>query len=105
MGFSVDFTGYIHKYEAYRIPKGTVVKKAADEDVVLSEEEENRKRLDQLNAEASEAVNGMNSAYQQFSDVQVDNIVETTPVNIDFSSLKTMNLGSGITGRFIDLSV
>ena len=40
MGFSVDTTGYVHTYEAYRVPKGTTVKNAAGEDVILSKDED-----------------------------------------------------------------
>lgn len=40
MGFSVDTTGYVHTYEAYRVPKGTTVMNAAGEDVILSKDED-----------------------------------------------------------------
>ncbi len=36
----VDYTGYLHTYEAYRIPKGTTVKNSEGEDVILSKEED-----------------------------------------------------------------
>lgn len=32
--------GYLHTYEAYRIPKGTTVKDASGEDIILSEKED-----------------------------------------------------------------
>ena len=35
-----SISGYLHTYEAYRIPKGTKVQNAAGEEVVLSEEED-----------------------------------------------------------------
>lgn len=40
MLFSIDSSNYLHAYQAYRIPKGTTVKNAAGEDVVLSDEED-----------------------------------------------------------------
>lgn len=40
MSFSVDTKGYVHTYEAYRIPKGTTVKNSIGEDIVLSENED-----------------------------------------------------------------
>ena len=39
-GISNTMTGYLHTYEAYRIPKGTTVKNQAGEDVVLSNDED-----------------------------------------------------------------
>lgn len=35
-----DYSHYIHTYEAYRVPKGTTVKNAADEDIVLSKDKD-----------------------------------------------------------------
>ncbi len=37
---SNNMAGYLHTYEAYRIPKGTTVKNASGEDVVLSKNED-----------------------------------------------------------------
>ena len=214
MSFSVDTTGYVHQYEAYRVPKGTTVKNSLGEDIVLSEdedklvltekaskqlvkdrfdygnalhaetekrcmasqdealkkqakeqlkalsvfrsmskgdvvpssdesklmeydpklyqmakmaqlmaqmaeenaekkksewdqreEEEDRKRQESLNADAKEAIEGMGAEFGEFSAEQKSNIVEVDSSNIDFSSLKVMNLGSDVTGAFIDLSL
>lgn len=37
---NTDTTGYLHTYEAYRVPKGTTVKNGNGEDIVLSNEED-----------------------------------------------------------------
>lgn len=39
-GIDTGMSGYLHTYEAYRVPKGTKVKDAAGEEVVLSNEED-----------------------------------------------------------------
>lgn len=39
-GISNAMSGYLHTYEAYRIPKGTTVKNQAGDDVVLSNDED-----------------------------------------------------------------
>ena len=39
-GISNVMSGYLHTYEAYRVPKGTTVKNQAGEDVVLSNDED-----------------------------------------------------------------
>lgn len=39
-GIGKGMQGYLHTYEAYRIPKGTTVKDASGEDIILSEKED-----------------------------------------------------------------
>lgn len=39
-GISATMAGYLHTYEAYRVPKGTKVKDSLGEEVVLSDEED-----------------------------------------------------------------
>ena len=39
-GISNVMSGYLHTYEAYRVPKGPTVKNQAGEDVVLSNDED-----------------------------------------------------------------
>lgn len=52
------------------------------------------------------ATDGSIAAMQEFSTTtQQQNIVEIDSSNIDLSSLRVMNLGMGVVGEYIDLSI
>ena len=69
------------------------------------EEEEQRQKMEELKAEANDAALAVGSGSKEFSTVQKLCIVEVDSGDVDFSSLKTANLGSGVTGVNIDLAL
>lgn len=68
------------------------------------EEMEKQAKLDKLCEESNEAALAVATGSHEFGEAQKQNIVEIDSSGIDFSSIKTMNLG-GVTGEFIDLSL
>lgn len=185
MGFSINAKNHVHTYEAYRVPKGTTVKDAAGEDIVLSTDEDKlvltekagkqlvKDRLEYStllqNDISNKSAKTQAEAQKQFAKTQAKAIAvfrslsdgkivpdsdekklmeydpklyqmakmaqmlaqrtkedaekkksewdpiqeekdrkrlkELNDANIDFSSLQTMNLGNGIIGTFVDLSL
>ena len=87
---------------AWRI-KEEIEKKKSEWDE--KEEEEQRQKMEELKTEANEAALEVGSGSKEFSAVQKQYIVEVDSSDVDFSSLKTTNLGSGVTGVNIDLSL
>ena len=69
------------------------------------EEEEQRNKMKKLCDESNEAAYGMVEESQRFNEAQKQNIVEVDSSGIDFSSIKTMSLGGGVSGEYVDLSV
>ncbi len=69
------------------------------------EEAADREKLDKLRSEAKEAVNAIGEGTRTFSQQQKNYIVEIDAEGVDFSSMKVMNLGAGVTGSCIDLSI
>lgn len=77
------------------------------QDSQWDEEEEdayNAKKRE-LCAESEAAAAAVSKGSKKFSSVQKERIVEIDAEDVDFSSMKVMNLGSGITGMYMDLSV
>lgn len=70
------------------------------------EKEENayNAKKKELLDESNEAVSAVIEGSQEFSSAQKQRIVEIDSSGIDFSSMKVMSLGSGVTGVHIDLS-
>ena len=87
---------------AQRIKKEIEKKKSEWDE---KEEEEQRKKMEELCEEANEAVLAVGTGSKEFSAAQKQHIVEVDSSGVDFSSLKTANLGSGVTGMNIDLSL
>lgn len=87
---------------AWRI-KEEIEKKKSEWDE--KEEEEQRQKMEELKTEANEAALEVGSGSKEFSAVQKQYIVEVDSSDVDFSSLKTANLGSGVTGVNIDLAL
>ena len=69
------------------------------------EEEEYRRKMKELCDESNEAALSVSSGSHEFSEAQKQNIVEIDTPEMDISSIKTCNLGSGVTGEYIDLSL
>lgn len=69
------------------------------------EEEEQKKKMEELCEESNEAAMAVGTGSKEFSAAQKQHIVEVDSSGVDFSSLKTANLGSGVTGMNIDLSL
>lgn len=69
------------------------------------EEQEHRAKMKELGEASNEATLAIGKGSQEFSSAQKENIVEIDSSGVDFSSMKVMSLGSGITGAHIDFSV
>ena len=69
------------------------------------EEEAHKAKMKELRDESSEAALAVGTGSSKFSNVQKERIIEIDSSGIDFSSMKVMNLGAGISGAYIDLSV
>lgn len=69
------------------------------------EEAEFREKMEMLKAESNEAAQAIGNGSQAFSEAQKSRIVEVDSSDVDFSQLQTRNLGSGVTGMNIDLSL
>ena len=69
------------------------------------EEEEYRRKMKELCDESNEAALSVSSGSHEFSEAQKQNIVEIDTPEMDISSIKTCNLGAGVTGEYIDLSL
>lgn len=69
------------------------------------EEEAYEEKMQQLRDESNEAVLSMGKKSREFSGAQKEHIVEIDSSGVDFSAMKVMNLGSGVTGAYIDLSL
>ena len=69
------------------------------------EEAEQRKKMDELCEASNEAALAVGTGSHEFSAAQKQHIVEVDSSGVDFSSLTAVNLGSGVTGTNIDLSV
>lgn len=69
------------------------------------EEEAHKAKMKELRDESNEAALAVGTASRKFSSVQKERIVEIDSSGVDFSSVQVMNLGSGVTGACIDLSV
>ena len=69
------------------------------------EEAEQAKRMEELCQASDEAARAVGTGSQEFSAAQKQYIVEVDSSNVDFSSLTAVNLGSGVTGSNIDLSL
>lgn len=69
------------------------------------EEAEDKKRMDELCEASNEAALAVGTGSQEFSATQKQHIVEVDSSDVDFSTLTAVNLGSGVTGSNIDLSL
>ena len=69
------------------------------------EEEAHRVKMKELRDESNEAALAVGTGSNEFSNVQKERIVEIDSSEVDFSSMQVMNLGSGVTGAYIDFSV
>lgn len=69
------------------------------------EESAYREKMNKLRDESNEAALAVGKKSQEFSGAQKECIVEIDSGGVDFSSMKVMNLGSGVTGAYIDLSI
>lgn len=69
------------------------------------EEKAHRKKMDELRAASDEALHAVGEGSREFSAAQKKHIVEIEAEGVDFSSMEVMNLGSGVTGTHIDLSM
>ena len=70
-----------------------------------NEEEAHKAKMKELRNESNEAALAVGIGSREFSNVQKERIVEVDSSEADFSSMQVMNLGSGMTGAYIDLSV
>ena len=68
------------------------------------EEQSHEVKMKELGDASNEAALAIGKGSQEFSSAQKEHIVEIDSSGVDFSSLKVMNLGSGVTGAYIDLS-
>ena len=69
------------------------------------EEEAHKAKMKELGDAANEAALAIGEGSKEFSSAQKECIVEIDSAGVDFSSMKVMNLGSGVTGAHIDLSI
>lgn len=70
------------------------------------DEEEYRKKMEAYNTQKDDFNAKFNSEFDKFVEAQKGSVVEVDAADIDFSSLKpVVNLGGGISGTFIDMSV
>lgn len=69
------------------------------------EEAEDKKRMEELCAASNEAALAVGTGSREFSAAQKQHIVEVDSSGVDFSTLTAVNLGSGVTGANIDLSL
>lgn len=69
------------------------------------EEEAHRVKMKELRDESNEAALAVGTGSSKFSNVQKERIVEIDSSEVDFSSMQVMNLGSGVTGAYIDFFV
>ena len=87
---------------AQRIKKELEKKKSEWDE---KEEAEQKKKMEELCEASNEAALAVGTGSQQFSAVQKQCIVEVDSSGVDFSNLTAVNLGSGVTGANIDLSL
>ena len=69
------------------------------------EEEAHEVKMKELRDESNEAALAVGTGSSKFSNEQKERIVEIDSSGVDFSSIQVMNLGSGVAGAYIDLSV
>lgn len=69
------------------------------------EEAEYAKKMEELCSESNERALEVGTKSQEFSQVQKQNIVEVDAGQMDFSKVKVANLGSGVEGMNVDLSI
>lgn len=69
------------------------------------EEKENQRKREKLCEESNEAALAVGTGVQQLSAAQKQNIVEVDSSGVDLSNITAVNLGSGVTGSNIDLSL
>lgn len=69
------------------------------------EEKENQRKREKLCEESNEAALAVGTGVQQLSAAQKQNIVEIDSNGVDLSNITAVNLGSGVTGSNIDLSL
>ena len=69
------------------------------------EEARQKKRMEELCEASNEAALAVGTGSSEFSAAQKEHIVEVDSTGVDFSTLTAVNLGSGVTGTNIDLSL
>lgn len=69
------------------------------------EERAYNEKKKELSDVSNKAVSDLVEGSQKFSSVQKECIIEIDSSGVDFSSMKVMSLGAGVTGVNIDLSV
>ena len=69
------------------------------------EEEAHEAKMKELRDESNEAALAVGTGSSKFSNEQKERIVEIDSSGVDFSSMQVMNLGSGVAGAYINLSV
>lgn len=69
------------------------------------EEAEQKKRMEELCEASNEAALAVGTGSREFSAAQKEHIVEVDSSEVDFSTLTAVNLGSGVLGANIDLTL
>lgn len=69
------------------------------------EEQEHKAKMEKLCDESNKVFLAIGEGSQAFSAAQKEGIVEIDSTGVDFSSMKLINLGSGVIGMDIDLSI
>ena len=69
------------------------------------EEKENQRKREKLCEESNEAALAVGTGMQQLSAAQKQNIVEVDSSGVDLSNITAVNMGSGVTGSNIELSL
>lgn len=69
------------------------------------EEAKQQKKMEELCEASNEAAMAVGTGSHEFLVAQKQNIVEVDSSGVDFSTLTAVNLGSGVTGSNIDLSL
>lgn len=69
------------------------------------EEDAHNAKMKELRKESNAAMLAVGEGSREFSSAQKNCIVEVASDGVDFSSMQIMNLGSGVVGAHIDLSM
>ena len=67
------------------------------------EEAQHQAKMEKLRAESEKAMGNIATGQTEFQKAQKANIVEIDATGVDFSGMKTVNLGAGVVGANFDL--